>query len=256
LAGRKHITGNTDATGLENIEKRLQHLKELLPAMSRVACLWLGKQLQSEEEGQSVEAAAGLLDLKILFAEHSPTDYMGAFAFIVRERPDALFVTQTSANFANRRLIVEFTAKNRLPAIYPSYYPHREYADSGGLIVYGAQAADLFRHAAGYVDKILRGAEPGDLPVEQPTKFELVINLKTAKAIGTHGATLAARPRRRGDRMRRCSVPPRSPKNSIGSYSLRRKRRASTRVPSTPPMRGRPAPIKGGGARPRAPQKC
>jgi putative tryptophan/tyrosine transport system substrate-binding protein len=90
------------------------------------------------------------------------------------------FLTQNSANFANRRLIVEFTAKNRLPAIYP----HREYAGSGGLIVYGAQAADLFRHAAGYVDKILRGAKPGDLPVEQPTKFELVINLKTAKAIG------------------------------------------------------------------------
>jgi len=173
-----NITGSTDDTGVENNGKRLQLLKELLPAVSRVACLWLAGSMG--DEMHSLETAARALGINILHAEHSPTDYARAFALITREQPDALFVTQTGANFANRRLIVDFAANSKLPAIYP----HREYAVSGGLIAYGMEAAALFRRASSYVDKILKGAKPADLPVEQPTRFELIINLKTAKGLG------------------------------------------------------------------------
>ena len=110
-----NVTGSTDATGLENIEKRLQLLKDLLPAMSRPACLLLGTQ---NDERQSVETAARVLGVEILFAEHSPNDFTGAFTLIARERPDALLVIASGASFANRRLIVEFAAQNRLPAMY------------------------------------------------------------------------------------------------------------------------------------------
>ncbi len=174
-----NITGNTDDTGLENAEKRLQLLKELLPAMSRVACLRERGSLQ-HEEGQAIEAAAAVLGVEILFAESLPNDLTGAFAFIARERPDALLITQTGSYFANRVLVVEFAAKRGLPTMYPK----REFVNAGGLIAYGVEVADLFRRAAGHVDKILKGAKPGDLPVEQPTKFELVINLRAAKALG------------------------------------------------------------------------
>jgi putative ABC transport system substrate-binding protein len=111
---------------------------------------------------------------------YMPPDLAAAFALIGRERPDALFVNALSGNFANRHLISDFAAQNRLPAMYGA----REYATAGGLIAHGADYADIFRRAAGYVDRILKGAKPSDLPVEQPIKFELVINLKTAKAIG------------------------------------------------------------------------
>ena len=186
-----NITGSTDATGLENIEKRLQLLKELLPAMSRAACLLLGSQ---REERQSVEAAARVLGVEILFAEHSPNDFTGAFTLMARERLDALLVTPSGASFAHRGLIVDFAAQGRLPAMYTN----REFVEAGGLISYGASTSDLFRRAAGYVDKILKGAKPADIPVEQPTKFELVINLKTSHALGltiparAHRASFAA----------------------------------------------------------------
>ena len=182
-----NITGSTDATGLENIEKRLQLLKELLPAMSRAACLLLGGQ---REERQSVEAAARVLGVEILFAEHSPYDFTGAFTLMARERLDALLVTPSGASFAHRGLIIDFAARGRLPTMYTN----REFVEAGGLIAYGASTSDLFRRAAGYVDKILKGAKPADIPIEQPTKFELVINLKTSNALGlTIPATLLAR---------------------------------------------------------------
>ena len=120
------------------------------------------------------------MGVEVLFAEHTPTDYAGAFEFIVRERADALSVAASGANFANRHLIVQFAAKNRLPTIYPE----RQSVDAGGLMSYGPDLPDLFRRLAGYVDRILKGANPADLPIEQPTKFHLVINLKAAKAIG------------------------------------------------------------------------
>jgi putative ABC transport system substrate-binding protein len=128
--------------------------------------------------------------IKVLIAEHTPTDYAAAFALIARERPDALSVAFTAANITNRHTIIEFAAKNRLPAIYGVH----EFAADGGLVGYGPDLADIFHHSAGYVDRILRGAKPADLPVEQPTKFQLIINLKTAKALGlTVAPTLLAR---------------------------------------------------------------
>jgi putative ABC transport system substrate-binding protein len=184
-----NITGPVGTAGLEILAKRLQLLKELLPGLSRVA------YLQSKAEAlpgfeESVEAFGRQLGVTVLNAEHTPTDYAAAFALIAREQPDALSVANSAANFANRHLIIEFAAKNRLPAIYGA----REYATAGGLIAYGADVADQYRRGAQYVDLILKGAKPADLPVEQPTKFHLVVNLKAVKALGlTIPPTLLAR---------------------------------------------------------------
>jgi len=112
--------------------------------------------------------------------EHAAKDYSGAFALLARERPDALLLAPGSSSYNNRGLIVEFTAQRRLPAMYWS----REFVDASRLVSYGADLLDLYRRAAGYVDKVLKGAKPADLPIEQPNKFQLVVNLKTAKALG------------------------------------------------------------------------
>jgi putative tryptophan/tyrosine transport system substrate-binding protein len=173
-----NVTGLTMNVGSAIPGKQLQLLKELLPRMSRVA--FLHSKEQEAEGVQSGEAAARELGIKLLPAQHTPTDYTDAFALIAREHPDALVVSASAVNVANRRLIVEFAAQRRLPAMYAT----REFVSAGGLISYGVDFADLFRRAAGYVDKILRGTKPADLPVEQPTKFELVINLKTAQSLG------------------------------------------------------------------------
>jgi putative tryptophan/tyrosine transport system substrate-binding protein len=171
-----NVTGLTMNVGSEIPEKQLQLLKELLPRIARVA--FLHSKEQEAEGVPSGEAAAGKLGITLLPAEHTPTDYNNAFSLIMREHPDALLVGASAVNVANRHLIVEFAARKRLPAMYST----REFVNIGGLISYGVDFHDLFRRAAGYVDKILRGAKPDDLPVEQPTKFSLVINLKTAKA--------------------------------------------------------------------------
>jgi putative tryptophan/tyrosine transport system substrate-binding protein len=173
-----NVTGLTMNVGSEIPGKQLQLLKELLPRISRVA--FLHSKEQEAEGVQNGEAAARALGIKLLPAEHTPTDYTDAFALIAREHPDALVVGGSAVNVANRYLIVEFAAQRRLPAMYPT----REFVSAGGLISYGVDFHDLFRRAAGYVDRILRGAAPSDLPVEQPTKFQLVINVKTAIALG------------------------------------------------------------------------
>jgi ABC-type uncharacterized transport system substrate-binding protein len=172
-----NVTGLTMNVGSEIPGKQLQVLKELLPRMSRVA--FLHSKEQEAEGVQNPEAAARQLGITLLSAEHTPTDYTDAFALISREHPDALVVGASAVNVANRYLIVEFAAQQRLPAMYAT----REFINIGGLISYGVDFHDLFRRAAGYVDRILRGAKPADLPVEQPAKFALVINLKTAKAL-------------------------------------------------------------------------
>jgi len=110
----------------------------------------------------------------------SPNDFDGALEDALRQNAAALIAVEDPLTFDNRQLIVTFAAKSGLPAIYGV----REFADAGGLLAYGASLADLSRRAAGYVDKILKGTKPSDLPVEQPTKFDLVINLKTAKSLG------------------------------------------------------------------------
>ncbi len=174
-----NITGLTTNTGPEIEGKRLELLKDALPKISRVAYLRMKTDWEGPV-GESVNAAAKALNVTLLHAQHTPNEYAGAFAVIARQRPDALLVTDSPPAYAHRRLIVEFAVKNRLPGMYP----WREPVEAGGLMSYGVSVSDLFRRAAGYVDKILKGAKPADLPIEQPTKFELVINLKTAKAFG------------------------------------------------------------------------
>jgi len=174
-----NITGLTSNTGPEIEGKRLELLKDALPRISRVAYLGM-KTDWGGPLGESAKAAAKALNLTLLHAQHAPNEYAGAFALIARQRPDALLVATSAPAYAHRRLIVEFAVKNRLPGMYG----WREFVEAGGLMSYGASLSDLLRRAAGYVDKILKGAKPGDLPIEQPTKFELVINLKTAKALG------------------------------------------------------------------------
>ena len=136
--------------------------------------IFLPRWQQIERVAQSVGIQPQLLDVR------TPKDLEGAFNAAITQRADALVVSNDGLMLENRKLIVELAAKHRLPAVYAA----KEYVDAGGLIAYAVSFPDLYRRAATYVDKILKGAKPADLPVEQPTKFELVINLKTAKALG------------------------------------------------------------------------
>ena len=174
-----NVTGLTLDVGPEIQGKRLELLKGAVPRASRVAFLGT-KKLWDVVYETSIKAGAQALGLTVFLAEHTPTEYTGAFTFISRERADALFVAHSSENYAQRRLIVDFATSNRLPSIHA----FREAVEVGGLMSYGVNVADLFSSAAGYVDRILKGAKPGDLPIEQPTKIELVINARTAKALG------------------------------------------------------------------------
>jgi len=174
-----NVTGLTSDTGPELEGKRLEILKEGVRGVSRVAFIGTSADWENER-GQGARAAARALGLTLFLAEHGLNDYTGAFGVIARERPDALVTSFTPHHYVHRRLIIEFAAKNRLPAMYS----FREFVEAGGLISYGADLRDNFRRAAIYVDRILKGAKPGDLPIEQPTKFELVVNMKTAKALG------------------------------------------------------------------------
>jgi ABC-type uncharacterized transport system substrate-binding protein len=130
-------------------------------------------------EGTSVRDAARLLGVRLIHAEHTPTHYADAFAMIIRDQTQALFVARHSSNYANRQVIADFAVEQRIPGIFP--FP--EIVQAGGLMSYGASLTDLFRRTADFVDKILKGAKPADLAVQQPTKFELVINIKTAKTL-------------------------------------------------------------------------
>jgi putative tryptophan/tyrosine transport system substrate-binding protein len=174
-----NVTGFAFFIDPELHAKRLQLLKEALPQISRVAFLGLKSEWEGPV-GQRLQAAAQALRLTLFLAEHTPTQYADAFSIVTRERPDALFVSSEASNYANRHLVVDFANRHRLP----SMHGFRDSVELGGLMAYGADNADLYRRAAGYVDKILKGANPAHLPVEQPTKFELVINMKTAKALG------------------------------------------------------------------------
>ena len=174
-----NVTGVASTAGSELEGKRVELLKEALPKIRRVA--FLGTKSDWEDPfGRSTQAAARALSVTLIPAEHTPDEYGYAFARIVHDHPDALLVPNTTSNFARRHLIVEFATKSRLPSM--GYV--RNFTEDGGLMSYGPDFRDQYRHLAVYVDKILKGAKPADLPVEQPTKFELVINLKTAKALG------------------------------------------------------------------------
>ncbi len=184
VASLAHPGGNV--TGLSNVGsdlggKQLELLKEASPKVSRVAvlsdsaipgnALWLGE----------MKVAAETLRITLQPVDvHRPDDFERAFSAIKKAHASALSALRNNVNNNYRARIVDFAAKSRLPAMYPD----REYVEVGGLMSYGPNFTDLFRRAATYVDKILKGAKPADLPVEQPTKFEFIINLKAAKQIG------------------------------------------------------------------------
>src|SRR5262245_20571715 len=178
-----NVTGLTTDTGPEIAGKTL---KETVPTISRVAALTLsgGATGWFEKTGapvREIDAAAKDLGLTLVpIVARGPDDFAGAFATAARGRAQALLLEPSGTAFAYRRLINESVAKQRLPAVYAN----REYLGDSGLMSYGIDSKDLILRAVGYADKILKGAKPADLPVEQPTKFELVINLKTAKALG------------------------------------------------------------------------
>ena len=175
-----------NVTGLSSVApdlngKQLQLLKEAVPKVSRVAILYDRSNLATVLGVKEAQFAAPALGLTLQLLEvRSPDDFGPAFDAMTRERAEALFTFGDPFTLAHQRRILDFAAKRRLPAISQ----FRDFADDGGLMSYGPNRLDMFRRAATFVDKILKGAKPADLPVEQPTKFELVINLKTAKQIG------------------------------------------------------------------------
>jgi putative ABC transport system substrate-binding protein len=172
------VTGLTIAAGPEIEGKRMQLLKEAVPKAAHVAVPFSSPNYRISPE---TEAAARALNLTLLPVDvPTPDGFATAFTAIKRARVGAILVGGSPFFWGHRDRIIAFAAEERLPACYWD----RIFAESGGLMSYGADYADITRRAAGYVDKILRGAKPGDLPIEQPTKFELVINLKTAKAMG------------------------------------------------------------------------
>jgi len=175
-----NITGLANLTS-ELAGKRLGLLKEVVSQVSRVAILWHPDNPSSALRMRETEAPARSLGIKLQpVAVREPNDFELAFSTMKKERAGALVPLRSALINEQLKRIVELAAKNRLPTMYDD----REFAEAGGLMSYGTVLADLDRRAAIYVDKILKGAKPGDLPVEQPTKFELVINLKTAKQIG------------------------------------------------------------------------
>jgi ABC-type uncharacterized transport system substrate-binding protein len=179
-----HPGGNV--TGLSQIApelsgKRLELLKEIVPNLTRVAVLWNPKGTTSPITWKESQTPARDLGLRLLSieAQHGE-DFDKAIESAKRERAGALAILPDPLFAENQKRLAELAAKNRLPSMFHLV----EFVDFGGLIAYGPDRADMYRRAATYVDKILKGAKPADLPVEQPTKFELVINLKTAKQIG------------------------------------------------------------------------
>jgi putative ABC transport system substrate-binding protein len=175
--------GNVTGTASINRElaaKRLQILKEAFPKTSRIAVL-ITDEPQVAPQLEQVQQAAKRLSMNILTTQVvSRDDFDRAQKLLRNWRADLIYVAESSTNTSNRKLLEEFAAQIRLPVIYAQSL----YADDGGLVSYGANFEELYRRAAHYVDKILRSAKPADLPVEQPTKFELVFNMKTAKTLG------------------------------------------------------------------------
>jgi putative tryptophan/tyrosine transport system substrate-binding protein len=159
----------------------VQLLKEVLPSLARVAFLWNPDNASHPVQLAEVRGAAATLGTKLLpLAVRSPDEFDDAFATMVRERPDAFLMTNDPFHQLSIGRIIDFLANNRVPGMFVT----REVAVAGGVLSYGASLPDLFRRGAVYVHKILQGTKPADLPVEQPVKFELVVNLKAAKAIG------------------------------------------------------------------------
>ena len=176
-----NLTGLTQEAGLEILAKRLELLKEAAPKTSRVGAVY-NPTNPAEVRGYdaTVESVRSLRLTLVPLDVRTAADFEGALIRARRERVDALVIAENALNVEHRDLIISFAAKNRLPTVFGE----RASVDAGGLMSYGADFADILRRSATYIDKILRGAKPAELPVEQPTKFELVINVRTAKALG------------------------------------------------------------------------
>ena len=158
--------------------KRFELFKEMLPTVQRVAVF---SDLFTEDQLKKVEEANGAIGLKLQLVElRNPPDLEEAFRTIVRSRAEALFVLESSLIYRARKEIARLALKHRLP----TSFAFREYVDAGGLVAYGVNFSNMFRRAADYVDRILKGTNPGDLPIEQPTRFEFVLNVRSAKTLG------------------------------------------------------------------------
>jgi putative tryptophan/tyrosine transport system substrate-binding protein len=175
-----NVTGLSDSSP-DLVGKHLELLKDVVPGLSRVVVLWNAANPANASAWQETQAAARALDLRLHAHDvRGAQDLEGAFALTAQVRPDALLILGNALIGMHRQRIAELAAQHWLPAMYG----RREYVQAGGLMSYGADFRDNFHRAATYVDKILKGAKPADLPVEQPMRFEFVINLKTAEALG------------------------------------------------------------------------
>lgn len=175
-----NLTGMSDVEA-ELSSKRLQLLKETFPKASRIAILWNQDDLGMTLRYRKIEAAARDLAVSIqALGVREPDDFDTAFSAMNRERPDALFLVTDALTSLNRKRVIEFAATHRIPTMYE----FSSYVQEGGLMSYGPDPGDRLRRAAYFVDRILKGAKPGDLPMEQPTRYFLFINLKTATALG------------------------------------------------------------------------
>jgi putative ABC transport system substrate-binding protein len=176
-----NVTGTSSQPGPEIFGKQLQVLKEAVPSATRVALLWNPADPGVKSWLKALGAAADALNIQLQFLQaRGPEELDSAFAEMTREHAQALLVSRASTFLAHRVRIAELAKRGNLPAMYC----YREAVEAGGLMAYAVNMGDFVGHAAVYVDKILKGARPADLPIEQPTKFELVINLKTAKDLG------------------------------------------------------------------------
>jgi putative ABC transport system substrate-binding protein len=175
-----NVTGVTSLT-TELSAKRLELAREVVPGASRLAILGDAESVATTDQCRDTKAAARALGVHLdAVTVQRATELDRAFSTIARERPAVLLVVGTPMFFEERRRRADLALKHRLPTVHAT----REYAEAGGLVAYGVNLMELFRHAAVYVDKILKGAKPADLPLAQPTKFEMVIDMKTAKALG------------------------------------------------------------------------
>jgi putative ABC transport system substrate-binding protein len=175
-----NVTGMASLTS-DLVAKRFELLREIVPGITRIAVLWHTENSPSMASVRDLERAASKSKIALQSVGISTAEELAAaFAAMSQEHADAVVVAQSPLTFDERTKIVELALKHRIPAVYGA----SEFVDAGGLVSFAANYSDLYRHAAVYVDKILKGARPGDLPIEQPSKFELVINRKTASALG------------------------------------------------------------------------
>jgi ABC-type uncharacterized transport system substrate-binding protein len=179
-----HPGGNVTGLAVLNGEtsaKRVQLLQEVIPGLSEGAVLWNSANPANSLAWRETESAGDKLGVKLTSREvHSLTDFEAAFAAMAERRPDVLLVIQDALTLENRKAIIDFALQNKLPSMFVG----KEWVEEGGLMSYGDRLPERYRRAADIVDKVLRGTKPADIPVEQPTTFELAVNLKTAKAIG------------------------------------------------------------------------